>query len=440
MKRLGTTILLLLAAAPGLGAGDPALDAFDQGLLKTFAATRAAGPLVFHYEASALDPDRLAAAVRVVAACFDDMQKRLDQPFAGQLHVFLYPGEEELAGRLGVGKGIQAVVRGERSLHQVAGTVHTDALRNALAAQFPRPEDAIPPEPFFERGLTGMLAGEVEGEPPHVWAAVCLRCGVLPSLVRLRRSWGDGKSGRVRPVILAGSFLSFVAETYGPEKLKGLYQRCLECEGVLGRSFARVEQDWIAKLAALPVDPGVEEKLRTLIAAAGRPPPAWVASGRRTPLLDGKSLDRFTMNPPKSFLLRDGKITGTNLESWAWLHTKATFAPPVALRVKVRLVEGNALGLALNHEAAGENVAILARWDTFLTRRSGGVLSGGRPVVREGVLLDLLLVSEEGNGGLYLNGVDILAADGDFRTGTGSVGVGVSRGRIEVEAMEVIHP
>ena len=88
----------------------------------------------------------------------------------------------------------------------------------------------------------------------HEWAAAMRQQKLAPDIRSLFRSDSFYKSPGPRAYVLAGSFLRYLADTYGTEKLQRLYRRG-DFVGAYQRSLDGLATDWEAFLAAVPLDP-----------------------------------------------------------------------------------------------------------------------------------------------------------------------------------------
>jgi len=88
----------------------------------------------------------------------------------------------------------------------------------------------------------------------HEWAAAMRQQKLAPDIRSLFRSDAFYKSSGPRAYVLAGSFLRYLAETYGTEKLQHLYRRG-DFLGAYQRSLDGLATDWESFLDAVPLDP-----------------------------------------------------------------------------------------------------------------------------------------------------------------------------------------
>jgi tetratricopeptide (TPR) repeat protein len=117
------------------------------------------------------------------------------------------------------------------------------------------------PEPTLVEGLAVALEPSSRDElTPHQWAKAAKLAKVAPPLASLLGPRFLGQN-QALAYTLAGSFLRYVLDTYGPAKVRGIY-RSGDVPGTLGRSFAELEKSWEAALSALPLPAQAEALAR----------------------------------------------------------------------------------------------------------------------------------------------------------------------------------
>jgi hypothetical protein len=440
MKRLAAVLVLSLLVAPAVADDEPWATDLDRRMLATHTETYRTGPLVFHSEKGAFDDAALSEIAKANLAEFRRLEKLLAMEYEGEAHVFLYRDVAELKSRTGAADA-WAFATGTRSIHQPRDFVSVHEFAHLFALQIPRGEDSVDPEFFFVDGLATALAGEDEAIPIHAWAAAYARAERLPGLVALRRTWPKGVAAGVHPYHVAGSFVLYLIDRYGIEKVKALYVNCLECGGILGRSFALLEQDWRKMLDGYDLPPAQERHVRAKLGLPTLEPlPERYAKAKGTRLFDGRTLGGWSEEHAGRWQVKGGKLAGSSDGDWTHLVTKVGHGAAVGVRARARLVEGDALGIRVNATAAGANDAILARWKTFLTVKTGGYLAIDGFTIEPGRWYDLVLVSEKGRAKLYVDGRQYADLPDAFRTDDGAVAIGVTKGKVEVESIEVFRP
>ncbi len=108
--------------------------------------------------------------------------------------------------------------------------------------------------------LMGIIEGlAVAAEDPtdeltlHEWAAAMRKQQLAPDIRRLVRPEGFYASAPARAYTLVGSFLRFLGDTYGAQKLRALYAHG-DFEGVYGRPLDALADEWERFLTAVPLD------------------------------------------------------------------------------------------------------------------------------------------------------------------------------------------
>ena len=141
------------------------------------------------------------------------------------------------------------------------------------------------------------------------------RCGRLPPLVALRRTWPQGAPTGVHPYHVAGSFLDFAIQRFGIERVRRYYTHCLECQGVLGTSFAALETEWRKWLAEREV-PAEQELFVLRVTGLGedRVMPESLRARKRVPLFDGKTLDAWRADADGVWSAKDSPQFSARLE------------------------------------------------------------------------------------------------------------------------------
>jgi tetratricopeptide (TPR) repeat protein len=108
------------------------------------------------------------------------------------------------------------------------------------------------PEPTLVEGLAVALEPASRDElTPHQWAKAAKAAGVAPALSALLGPSFLAQN-QALAYTLAGSFLSYVLDTYGAEKVRRLYSSG-DVPGTLGRSFPELERSWDEFLKQLPL-------------------------------------------------------------------------------------------------------------------------------------------------------------------------------------------
>jgi hypothetical protein len=146
--------------------------------------------------------------------------------------------------------------------HELAHVV----ARHAAAGPFGVPGKlwGLIPEPTLVEGLAVALEPLGRDElTAHQWAKAAKQAGVAPSLSALLGPTSFLAQNQALAYTLAGSFLRYVLDTYGAERIRQLY-RTGDVPGALGRTFEELEQSWNLYLEqlALPAQAAALARLR----------------------------------------------------------------------------------------------------------------------------------------------------------------------------------
>jgi hypothetical protein len=141
-------------------------------------------------------------------------------------------------------------------------------IAHAVASAFGDPilgiavKDHVLVNPGLVEGLAVAIDWPGEGTlTPHESAHVLQVLGYLPPLEQLFSLGFLGQSS-IRGYATAGSFVRFLFERYGAEKLRALYRSGDDFEGVYGKSFSQLEHEWKEMIAAIALPPDVIEAAR----------------------------------------------------------------------------------------------------------------------------------------------------------------------------------
>lgn len=147
-------------------------------------------------------------------------------------------------------------------------------LAHVVAAEFGDPVFGVAARPIlgvpaiFNPGLIEGLAVAADwpGNPdkdltPHQAVRAMLDQGARPDLNRLF-SLGFLSVASVRSYATAGSFVRFLLDTYGADKVRALYRSGGDVDGVLGQSMGQLRDAWLTMVAAVPVPPQTTEATR----------------------------------------------------------------------------------------------------------------------------------------------------------------------------------
>lgn len=420
----------------------------DHKVLASLTGTVERKALVFHYRPCDLTPEQLDEDVAANVAYFHELEAKLAMQYAGRIHVFLYKDKPDMRATT-EGDADIAFSTGTVSVHQLHDFRGVHELTHIFALQFPGSADGAGPDLFLTEGLATAMAESDQGVGVDAWAAMYLRLGKLPELSALRCDFMGAAPKHVHPYHVAASFVKSLVDRFGIEKVKRYYENSTEAGMVFGVPLLRLERDWREKLAALEVSPEDEAHVLARFAKDLPPLPAEWRSKAGVTLFaggaEGTSLDALSPDEPSKWTLRDGLLVGTHDGPWTAIHSRQRFGPDVGLRVRFRLVEGDAVQLRVNRvPAAGETPgregqAIFARWSSYLSVGEG--FTGNEDVqVPTGVWCEAILVDVGGRGRLYMNGLPLFDEEGALPAEPGVVGLAVERGVVEVSEIVAFQP
>ncbi|HVE81859.1 MAG TPA: hypothetical protein VND93_03390 [Myxococcales bacterium] len=175
-----------------------------------------------------------------------------------RIRVFTYRSAEEKAALVGAAQ-TQFAKPWRLELH-VNGT---GALKHELAHVMASPYGSGPFKVTTRYGIwpsMGIVEGlAVAADNPadeltlHQWAAGMRRQKLAPDVRGIVRPQGFFLEAPARAYTVVGSFLRYLAETHGPEKLRALYERG-DFETAYGRSLDALASEWEKTLDAMPLD------------------------------------------------------------------------------------------------------------------------------------------------------------------------------------------
>jgi hypothetical protein len=165
-------------------------------------------------------------------------------------HVFLVRGPDDFRALVGQPAGGWT----EPAANAVLAAVGEQApppLRHELGHLYSHRLWGPPHGAWLSEGVAVFAVGHCAGSPLHQWAAAIQRAGEPVSLGPLQRGFDFT---RAAPHLLAGSFVTFVAERHGIEAVRTLWQHGLDAtERAIGAGAAGLEAEWHALLLDLDV-------------------------------------------------------------------------------------------------------------------------------------------------------------------------------------------
>ncbi|TAH38011.1 MAG: hypothetical protein EYC70_05140 [Planctomycetota bacterium] len=412
---------------------------FDRRILQELAAVVETEHIVFHYRAGDLSEAQLTEDVAANVAYYAELEDKLRMRYQGRIHVFLYRDKEDMNTRT-EGAGDIAFSTGTVSVHQVRDFRGVHELTHIFALQFPEVADAAGPDPFLTEGLATAMAESDQNVPVHSWAAVYQRAGRLPALDALRCSFPEGAPPGVHPYHVAASFVLYLVERFGIETVKAYYRNSTEAGLVFGVTLPRLERDWRESLERIEVAPEHVAHVLDRLGLRGDPLPAEWAHAEGTVLFDGSALDALAPDEPGRWTLRDGVLVGSHDGPWTAIHSRQVFGADVGVRLRLRLVAGDAVQVRLNRTPGHESQAIFARWCTYMSEGEDNFKPNEGVKIPPGVWCDIVFANTGGRGRLYLNGIQVLDHEDVLLRQEGQVGLCVERGVVEVASFTVFTP
>ncbi len=187
----------------------------------------------------------------------------LGGPPPGKVHVWWYRSAQEKQALVGAG-GTQFAKPWRREVHVNEAAFPHPVLKHELVHAMAAPFGAAP------FGVTATMGGvfanaaiieglAVAGEDPvddltlHEWAAGMKQQKLLPDVRKLMGPTGFYAAAPSRAYTTAGSFMRWLGDTHGGEKLRALYQRG-DFQTVYGQSLDALATEWEKSLDALPLD------------------------------------------------------------------------------------------------------------------------------------------------------------------------------------------
>ncbi|NNB88595.1 hypothetical protein HJC10_18480 [Corallococcus exiguus] len=250
-------IVWLEARAPQLG-----LRMSDTYLSEQLGGVRETEHFVLHYPRGKArqDVDRMAR----------DLEFRFTQTagFLGvapteRVRVWLYRSEEEKQRLVGAGR-TQFAKPWRTELHIQDKPFPHSTLHHELAHVMAGPAGSgffrvttrlgVWPLMGVIEGLAVAADDPVQGELTlHQWAAGMRRQGLAPDMRDLMGPKGFYQSAPARAYTVAGSFLRYLADTYGADKLRAVYAHA-DFNEAYGRPLDELVTEWERTLDALPLD------------------------------------------------------------------------------------------------------------------------------------------------------------------------------------------
>ncbi len=262
-------LLVVLVAAGTVVSARAALEAFrlsgSRNAVSRALGGRSEGPrctLVFPAEKSA------AAAEALLRDCefhLADVARALDVRPPARVTVYVYRSAEEKRRLVGA-SGTEYAKPWLRELHLVDASLPHPLLRHELVhvvgAEIARGPLGVP-----ARALVLVSAGLVEGlaaalETPrgrftvHEWSRAARDLGYSPDIARIVGPAGFYAEPPARAYTAAGSFLAFLLDRYGAERVRAAY-RTGEVARAMGVPLSALAEEWARFLAGVEAPPGL---------------------------------------------------------------------------------------------------------------------------------------------------------------------------------------
>ncbi|WP_224246000.1 tetratricopeptide repeat protein [Hyalangium gracile] len=217
-----------------------------------------------HY-ARGMDRDAVERTVRDLEFRHQQLSTFLGGSLSERIHVYLYRTEEEKQALVGAGR-TQFAKPWLAELHINDRPFPHSTLHHELAHVMAASAGSGPFRVTTRFGLwplMGVIEGfavaadaPVQGELTlHEWAAGMRRQKLAPDMRKLMGTEGFYQSAPARAYTVAGSFLRYLADTYGSEKVRVLYAHA-DFQLAYGRSLDDLVTEWERYLDTLPLDEG----------------------------------------------------------------------------------------------------------------------------------------------------------------------------------------
>ena len=194
---------------------------------------------------------------------YSQVEHFLGEAPRGRIRVWLYRTDAEKQALVGAGR-TQYAKPWRQELHINGRDFPHPTFKHELAHVMAGPSGSGPFRVTTRLGLWPLM-GVIEGlavaaDNPvqgdltlDEWAAGMRRQKLAPDIRKLVGPEGFYQSAPARAYTLVGSFLRYLADTYGAEKLRALYAHA-DFEGTYGRPLDALATEWETRLDALPLD------------------------------------------------------------------------------------------------------------------------------------------------------------------------------------------
>jgi tetratricopeptide (TPR) repeat protein len=251
------SVALIEANAPALG-----LRMTPEYLAEQLGGVRETKHFRLHYPRG-LDRELVERTVRDLEFRHGQLSRFLGGAPTEMIRVYLYRGEEEKKSLVGAGR-TQFAKPWRYELHLNNRPFPHTTLHHELAHVMAAPAGSGPFRVTTRFGLwplMGVIEGfavaaddPIQGELTlHQWAAGMRRQQLAPDMRKLMGTEGFYQAAPSRAYTVAGSFLRYLADTYGPEKVRVLYAHA-DFQQAYGRPLNELVTEWEQHLDALPLD------------------------------------------------------------------------------------------------------------------------------------------------------------------------------------------
>jgi hypothetical protein len=255
---LAATALMLELLGPKLGTRMT-----DDALAQKLGGQKETAHFILHYPRGK-GGDELERMSRDLELRHAQISKFLGGAPPGKVTVWWYRSAEEKQALVGAG-GTQFAKPWRREVHvndsPFPHRVVKHELVHAMAAPFGAPPFGVTatlfglnPNPAVIEGLAEAGDDPIDELTLHEWAAGMREEKMLPSLPALFGLGGFYAVSSQRAYVAAGSFMRWLGDTHGGEKLRDVY-RDGNFQRVYGRGISELEQEWLAFLSAVPLEP-----------------------------------------------------------------------------------------------------------------------------------------------------------------------------------------
>jgi tetratricopeptide (TPR) repeat protein len=251
------SVALIEAHAPALG-----LRMTPEYLAEQLGGVRETPHFRLHFPRG-LDREQVERTVRDLEFRHSQLSRFLGGAPSETIHVYLYRSEEEKKALVGAGR-TQFAKPWRYELHINDKPFPHTSLHHELAHVMAAPVGSGPFRVTTRLGvwpLMGVIEGfavaaddPIQGELTlHQWAAGMRRQKLAPDMRKLMGTEGFYQAAPTRAYTVAGSFLRYLADTYGAEKVRVLYAHA-DFDEAYGRPLDELVTEWEKHLDSLPLD------------------------------------------------------------------------------------------------------------------------------------------------------------------------------------------